>query len=107
MAAIKGNMKPGQGFQKGNKLHTKATAAKKERKENLWNFLANGGRDQYHDKLEVLASGKKLSEPEKEYMDRVEKLYPYVKSKAPTEITGKDGKDLIPQPIIDIAEAKD
>lgn len=62
-------------------LGKKGGKANVANKHNLWEFIASGGRDAYNQKLEKLQNGKKLSSPEKEFMDRVEKLFPYVKPK--------------------------
>lgn len=50
-------------------------------KQNLWDFIASGGQRQYAEKLEKLEKGTKLTQPEKEFMDRVERLFPYTKGK--------------------------
>ena len=73
-------------FQKGNTLGRKGTQVREQKKRDLWNFIASGGRDAYNEKLEKLQNGEKLTAPEKEFMDRVERLFPYVKSKAATDM---------------------
>jgi len=82
-----------------SELGKKGVAAREKNKENLWAFLASGGARQYHEKLEQLANKEKLTKPEQEFMDRVEKLFPYVKPRK-TDIT-TDGEK-IPQPIINV-----
>ena len=59
----------------------KATKIREENKHKLWNFVASGGARKYLEKLEQLAEGKALSKPEREFMDRVERMFPYVKAR--------------------------
>ena len=58
-----------------------ATKLREENKQKLWNFVASGGARKYLEKLEQLAEGKALSKPEREFMDRVERMFPYVKAR--------------------------
>lgn len=72
----------------------KGVEAKKKHQDDLWAYLSSGGARQYHAKLAVLADKEELTKPEQEFMDRVEKLFPYVKARK-TDIT-TDGKELQP-----------
>lgn len=81
MTAIKGEMKPRQGFQKGNQLYHLAVEAKEEKKQELFDWLGSGAKVIYADKLERLALGEELSKPEQEFMDRSERLMPYHKGR--------------------------
>jgi hypothetical protein len=75
----------------------KAHAAKKEYKENLWEFIASGGIQLYQDRLQKQYEGVELTKPEQEAMDRTEKLFPFVKARK-TDVT-TDGEKL-PSPIL-------
>lgn len=68
-------------FQKGNKLGELGRQVSKKNKTELWNFIASGGARKYHEKLDHLSDGGELTKGEMEFMDRVEKLFPYVKAK--------------------------
>jgi len=68
-------------FEKGNTLGRKAAKSREESKQRLWDFIASGGAAKYHKKLEELSNGAELSKPEQEFMDRVERLFPFVKAK--------------------------
>lgn len=90
-------------FQKGNQLWKKGLPARKERQEKIESFFAiaaSGGIERYGMLLDVLSNGQKLSTPQKEFMDRFEKLFPYMKAKR-TDITS-GGEKIIPQPIMPI-----
>lgn len=93
-------------FQKGNKLWEKGLATKKEQKEKIDAFLdtmAGGGMVHYAKVMDKLAEGEELSKAEEQYLDRMDGWREYVRPKlARKEITGKDGKDLIPQPIMNV-----
>ncbi|MCK4500639.1 hypothetical protein KAU11_09075 [Candidatus Babeliales bacterium] len=88
-------------FEKDNQLWVKGVAAKKEKKKALNEFLsviANGGRESYADKLENLSNSTKLTEEESDFMDRFEKLFPYVVPKLSSiteEVTHKGTVNLI------------
>ena len=104
MAAIKGKMKPGQGFQAGNhwgKLN-KGTKYKKTLEwERMGKIMIGEANTAYLDLMEKMFAGHVLTEPEQEAMTRYEKMLEYFKPKlARQEITGKDGKDLLPQPLL-------
>jgi len=85
-------------FEKGNNLWKKGIEAKKENKEVVTNFfkiVASGGIKTYGEKLGKLALDEGLGDNEKQFMDRFEKLIPYVKPLLNrTEHTGKDGKPI-------------
>jgi len=59
----------------------KGERAKKQYKQDLWALLAGGHKDDYNDKLENLRDGVELTKPEIDFMDRVERLFPYAKAK--------------------------
>lgn len=71
-------------FQKNNKLWQKGLAVKKAKQEKIDEFFIVtqlGGRERYLDLLQKLADGEDLSKGQIEFMDRYEKLWPYVKAK--------------------------
>ena len=71
-------------FQIGNQLQRKGHQARKEtelKRQTLFEYLATGGADAYNLKLNDLANGKELSEPEEQFMDRVERMMEYAKPK--------------------------
>ena len=76
-------------FQKGHKYAAMGGKASGEAKRNLWEFVASGGIRAYNDKLEKLRDGTALTKPEQEFMDRVEKLFPYIKARK-TDVTTND-----------------
>jgi hypothetical protein len=90
-------------FVKGNKLGALGKGVKKG-KYALW---YNGGEkflmefsSHYHELLDKVRNGEKLSEADKEFCDRYEKQQEFYQPKLQrTEITGKDGEDLIPKEI--------
>jgi len=62
-------------FQKGTTAWKQSLEARKDNKtklEGLLIWLASSGAEGYFEKLEQLKSKKELSEPEREFMDRVE-----------------------------------
>ena len=91
-------------FQKGNTLWQGGIKTKQEKQEKIDAFLltmAGGGMDHYARIMDKLADGKELDKAEEQYLDRMDGWREYVRPKlARKEITGKDGKDLIPQPIL-------
>lgn len=65
------------GFEKGNKLQAKSVASRKVNKQKRVEFIAyllGEGFASYSEKLKKLDEGIELSPPEREYMDRVEKM---------------------------------
>lgn len=81
-------------FKKGNTIWKEGWKAKKEndkaRLEVFFGIAADGGAEEYSNKLDKLAKGEELDKPELEFMDRYEKLFEYMKPKlARTEQTGK------------------
>lgn len=95
-----------KGFQKGNTLGKQGTIAREENKQNLWEYMASGGARQYNEKLNDLANGKDLSKPEQQFMDRSERLFPYVKARK-TDVT-TDGEKIQVSPILGgLTEDKD
>lgn len=92
-------------FQKGNQLWKKGLKARKEKDRRLNDIfvtLVDGGIEYYGDMLNTLANKQSLTDEEKEFMDRLEKMFEYVQPKlARSEHTGKGGKEL-PQPILSV-----
>jgi len=90
-------------FQKGNDLWRKGLEVRKQQRTYLETFLVTLGREgleRYADKLITLSQKEELTKPEKEFMDRFEGWREYIVPKlARTEITGKDGADLIPKEV--------
>jgi hypothetical protein len=84
-------------FEKGNNLWKKGLEARKQKDDMLTEFfeiVVTGGIEVYAQKLAHLSEGKELTKEELDFMDRVEKLFEYVRPKlGRTEVTGKDGKD--------------
>ena len=69
--------------------------ARAENKTRLWEFIARGGADTYNEKLDKLSKGEELSKPEEQFMDRVERLFPYIKGKPiPTPPEDPEGKQV-------------
>ncbi len=68
-------------FKKGNRLGAKGAVQREKNRRDLFDLVASDHRDDYNKKLEELRDKKKLTEPEREFMDRVERLFPYVKPK--------------------------
>ena len=104
MAALKGNMKPGQGFQPGNKWGELKKGVKHKKTlewERMGKIMVGEANTAYLNAMEKMFDGQVLSEAEQEAMTRYEKMLEYFKPKlARQEITGKDGKDLLPQPLL-------
>lgn len=89
-----------KGFQKGNNLGGRKKDELTGVQEYL-EYLATGAARSYYKYLEQLFGGKEIPKPVKEAMDRFEKNTEFVTPKlARQELTGKDGKDLIPNPIL-------
>ena len=80
----------------------KGIKAREKNKHDLWALIAGGHKDDYNKKLERLKDGGELSKPESEFMDRVEKLFPYTKARK-TDVTS-DGEKIIPIPILDVSK---
>ena len=84
-------------FEKGNQLWKKGLAARKAKDDRLAEFfeiVVTGGIEVYAQKLSELSQGEELTKEELDFMDRVERLFEYVRPKlARTEITGKGGKE--------------
>jgi len=82
-------------FQKGNKLWMEGVKTREEtrkRTEMFLTCLATGGLEEYGNKMEKLANGEKLTQPELDFMDRVEKWAKYIAPElGKYEITGKNG----------------
>lgn len=74
-----------RGFQKGNKLGIIASKVREKNKQDLWALIAGDHRDSYNELLEALRDDKQLSKEQKEFMDRVERLFPYTKAKKTEE----------------------
>jgi len=107
MTAEKGDMKPGQGFQKGNSFWRKGLQARKEQKsmlEDFFKLLASGGIEAYAEKLEDLSNGIDLSKPEMSFMSKIETLMQYIKAKQ-TDVTS--GGEKIESSLIQFVNADD
>ncbi len=79
-------------FQKGNTLWKKGWDVKLERQQKVDQFFliaGSGGMERYGELLEDLSNGVDLTKEEKEYMDRFEKLFQYMKAKK-TDVTSGD-----------------
>lgn len=66
----------------------------KEREQNFWDFMTSGGLRRYCELMEILSENGMIGDNQKEFMDRSEKSFPYIKAKK-TDIT-TDGKELNP-----------
>jgi len=86
-----------------SKYGKKAVAAKRKHKEDLWAFIASGGMHRYRELLDEQYNGAEISKPQREAMDRTEKLFPYIKARK-TDITSGDEK--LPTPILAVMEEK-
>ena len=76
-------------FEPNNNLWKKShesRAANKDRLAAFFEVVADGGIDAYGQKLDDLANKEELSKAEQEFMDRFERLMPYVKPKLSTQI---------------------
>ena len=84
-------------FATGNQLWKDSHASRLANKESmldiLFGELGNGGADAYGEKMEQLALKNDLTKPEKEFMDRYEKLLEYIAPKRARE-DGKGNPDL-------------
>ena len=73
------------GFAQGNQLWKDGLKSKKEKEQKildmLFGDLGEGGAEAYGDKLEKLSNSKSLSDEEKEFMDRYEKLLEFHRHK--------------------------
>ena len=65
----------------------------KNRKD-LWAWISSGGVRRYNELLMEQYDGENIKKPQKEAMDRTERLFPYVKARK-TDIT-TDGKEIQP-----------
>lgn len=84
-------------FQKGNTLWKEGIATKLKKQDKINEFFliaGNGGVQRYGDMLDKLARNEEVTKIEIEFMDRFEKLFPYMKARK-TDITS-DGKELNP-----------
>ena len=72
----------------------KGHIAKAKRKEDLWAWISSGGVRRYNELLMEQYDGEDIKKPQKEAMDRTERLFPYVKARK-TDIT-TDGKEIQP-----------
>lgn len=72
----------------------KGHKAKAKYKDDLWKALSGGHQRKYNELLSDQYSGVEIKKPQKEAMDRTEKLFQYVKAKK-TDLT-TDGKELQP-----------
>ena len=67
----------------------------KNRVSELMGAIVDGHFEDYVDKLEELHLKKKLTDPEREFMDRFERLFEFAAPKlARKELTGKDGAEI-------------
>lgn len=87
-------------FKKGNTLWQKGIAVKKYRQDQIDEFfivMQLGGKERYADLCDALSNGIEITKEQIEFMDRYEKLWPYVKAKK-TDIT--TGGEKLPQPLL-------
>lgn len=82
-------------FQKGNQLAKKGAQVREQNKKDLWALIAGDHRDSYNELLEALRDNQKLTPEQKEFMDRVEKLFPYTKAKKTEETIVIEDKRVI------------
>ncbi len=94
------------GFKVGNKLACVQKGEPKARTQqwdNIVGWLLGEGGIAYSALIAQLSRGEELLKPQHEFMDRYEGLIEYHQPKlARAELTGKNGKDLIPTPIMDV-----
>jgi hypothetical protein len=72
----------------------KGAPVRVKKKQELFDFIASGGAREYHKLLEQQLGGEKLNKEQEKAMDRVERLFPYVKAKLQsveqkTELSGE------------------
>ena len=91
-------------FKEGNQLWKKGVSVKREKGDKIDAFLitlGGTGMIRYAEIMDKIAGGKEMSKADEQFMDRLEGWREYVKPKlARSEVTGKDGKDLLPTPIL-------
>lgn len=86
-------------------LGSKGGRARQDNIEELMLFVVGGGAREVKRIIEDLLKGTKVTQEEKEGVEYFLKLLPYKKARlANLEVTGKDGKDLFPKPIMDVSE---
>ncbi len=82
---MRGENQGRKGFQKGNtlwKLGAESKAEMKQRKiDVLLDVVAQGGVEQFTDLMSKLAQGVDINRAESQFLDRYEKLLPYMKPK--------------------------
>ncbi len=85
---------------KGGRIAAERRKEKQRKLEAHLLWLAEGGADQFFSKMQTLSKGDDLTKPEKEFMGHFKDLMEYHTPKlSRSELTGKDGKDLIVAPI--------
>jgi hypothetical protein len=77
-------------------MSKKGHKAKAENRDNFWAFMASGGLRAYMTLMEKLARDEPIGTNQKEFMDRSEKTFPYLKARK-TDITS--GGEKLPMPI--------
>lgn len=82
-------------FSKGNTLWQKGLEVKKDRRAKIEEFflvMQIGGQSKYVELQDALSKGIEITKEEREFMDRAERLWPYVQPKLSSkQVTGKDG----------------
>jgi len=89
MSAVKGKMKPMQGFQKGNTLWAIGVKQRKANKDRVQAFLdtiADQGIDAYMNKLIRLAKGNALNPYEMQFLNRFEGWRDFIASRKSTKV---------------------
>lgn len=98
-------------FAKGNTLWKESHRVQEENKDRMYAFFdiyQNGGMEAYADKLDKLNRKEKLTEPELEYMDRMQFWAEFIKPKlARKEVTGKDGGEIQAKITVEFVDKKD
>jgi hypothetical protein len=69
--------------------------------QDLWDFIASGGARKYHELIDRQLDGYKVNKEQEKAMDRVERLFPYVKSKAVLKV---DAEVKIVKPLLDVRD---
>lgn len=86
---------------KGGKIAVERRKEKQRKLEAHLLWLAEGGAEKFHNKMEALSNGAELTKPEKEFMGHFKDLMEYHTPKlSRSELTGKDGKDLEAAPVL-------
>lgn len=91
-------------FQQGNKLacvQKGKPKAKTQQWINLVNWLVGDGGKKFKDLIKDLSDGKAIKTEQKEFLQHFKDLLEYHQPKlARQELTGKDGEELFPKPLL-------